>query len=218
MANQKYKERNYHFMTDFTIAGPIIGLLAVVDVAVHLRLDLRKSEVSSSAFFAEPPVVVPRVGIVLVAISTLLSFFLVFGIIIAWMTGLDANLFWFAFLLASPPAVIWVTGLVMLSLGILLHCWSRIARQEMAASWAMSQTHKLVTDGPYARVRHPSYLSYLLCFAGLFLLLPSILCSILFIGFPGYYIVAVNEELLLVNHFGDEYREYMERTKRFFPF
>ncbi|NHI82995.1 MAG: isoprenylcysteine carboxylmethyltransferase family protein [Candidatus Thorarchaeota archaeon] len=217
LANQKYKACRNHFMTDFTIVGPVIGILAAVDVILHIRLDLKKVRTKTNFFLAEPSTEVPMTAVVTVAVSTLLSFFLVFLIPIAWLTGLGSNLFWFTFPILSPPVVMWMLGLMLLSLGIGLHYWSRSVRQEMAASWAMSKTHQLVTTGPYGRIRHPSYASYLLCFLGLFLLLPSVVSCLLFLGFPGYYILADSEELNLMNHFGDEYRAYMKKTGRFLP-
>jgi len=87
----------------------------------------------------------------------------------------------------------------------------------MAASCAMSEKHRLIVKGPYSRIRHLSYISYCLCIVGVLLLLPSILSFITIIGIPGYYIVALKEEGLLISSFGDEYQLYISRTGRFFP-
>lgn len=189
----------------------------MADTILHIRLDIMKAKKSENSYFAEPPTGIPTSVIALVAISTLLSFLLVLLIPIAWITGLGPNVFWFTFPLFSPPLMLWILGLALLSFGIVLHYWSRNIRQDMATSWAMSKTHKLVTTGPYACIRHPSYTSYFLCFVGLFLLLPSVLSSLLFLGFPGYYMVAKLEESYLLNHFGNEYGQYMKKTGRFLP-
>jgi protein-S-isoprenylcysteine O-methyltransferase Ste14 len=81
----------------------------------------------------------------------------------------------------------------------------------------MTETHKLIMKGPYSRIRHPSYLSYALSFIGLVLMMPSVLTVILLVGIPGYYTLAVQEEQLLISHFGNDYRNYMMKTGRFMP-
>jgi protein-S-isoprenylcysteine O-methyltransferase Ste14 len=82
----------------------------------------------------------------------------------------------------------------------------------------MSDAHTLVTHGPYSRIRHPSYLSYMLTMLGLFLALPSIYTIVILIGIPGYYLLSICEEKLLISHFGKEYESYMRRTGRFLPY
>jgi protein-S-isoprenylcysteine O-methyltransferase Ste14 len=88
----------------------------------------------------------------------------------------------------------------------------------MASSWEMDDTHQLVTHGPYSRIRHPSYLSYILSMFGLFLMIPSICTLIILIGIPGYSWISMYEEKLLLAQFGDEYESYMQRSGRFFPY
>ena len=78
--------------------------------------------------------------------------------------------------------------------------------------------HTLVTSGPYRWVRHPFYSSAALAIvsasliaANWFLLAAgSLLFLLLVIRTP-------KEEEHLVARFGDEYREYMQRTGRFLP-
>lgn len=78
--------------------------------------------------------------------------------------------------------------------------------------------HKLVTHGIYRWVRHPLYsvgtllfLSFAVIAESWFITLMAILAFILLaIRLP-------NEETHLIEKFGDEYREYMKRTGRFFP-
>ena len=99
-------------MTDFNIIGPIIGILALGDVTLHIHLDIMKVKKSKNSYFAEPSTDIPAGVIGLVAISTLLSFFLVLLIPIAWVTGLGINAFWFMFPLFFPPLAVWALGLV----------------------------------------------------------------------------------------------------------
>jgi len=83
----------------------------------------------------------------------------------------------------------------------------------------MEKTSKLVTVGLYGYIRHPLY-SSLLCLAwAMFFKSPSwleaalaLLCT-LFLTTTAYA-----EERENIIYFGDEYVEYMKRSKRFIPF
>jgi protein-S-isoprenylcysteine O-methyltransferase Ste14 len=52
---------------------------------------------------------------------------------------------------------------------------------------------------------------------GLFLLVPSVATTILLFGIPAYYSIAKREEEMLLEQFGEEYREYMKKTGRMAP-
>lgn len=204
-------------MLDFEIAGPIVGVLVVVDVALHINMDMKKIQRGRHSTMREPDAVVPKSAMVAIAASTLLAFALVLLIPIAWLISQGPVLVKSVFPIADSPVLLWSGGLVTLSGGVILHGWSRKVRQLHASSWTMAETHKLIMKGPYSRVRHPSYLSYVLSFIGLVLMIPSVLTVILLIGIPGYYTAAVREEQLLISHFGTDYRNYMMKTGRFMP-
>jgi len=120
--------------------------------------------------------------------------------------------------LAFPyDSIVQVGGLVLLAAGYVLFIWSVIARGRYAVSWDMPEDHKLVTWGPYRYVRHPSYLAYFLMFPGLVLAWLNLLAIPSLIAIPGYYSVVDNEEKILIERFGEEYRRHQEKTGRFFP-
>jgi protein-S-isoprenylcysteine O-methyltransferase Ste14 len=205
-------------MLDFSMVGPVVGVFAIVDVSLHLCLDLKKARANSGALFREPPCHDPPHAMAAVVFSTLLSFLLVLVISVAWLVqgGTDFVNFLYP-IYYDVPTMIWGIGLILLLLGITLHGWARFERQEMASSWAMKETQRLITSGPYSQIRHPSYTSYILCFVGLFLMQPSVVTSFLFIGVWGYYAISITEEACLLDHFGAAYEDYMKRTGRFFP-
>ena len=110
-----------------------------------------------------------------------------------------------------------VLGLAMMSAGFLTFVWSVIVRGRHSVSWEMPEDHALITSGPYRHVRHPSYLGYFLMFAGLPLAWLNPIALIPLFAIPGYAKIAVFEEELLTQRFGDEYRRYIESTGRFLP-
>jgi len=82
----------------------------------------------------------------------------------------------------------------------------------------LTKDHRLITTGPYARIRHPLYAG--MC--GWFVSLSLLTANWIFVGacvltFAGLLYRIPKEEQMLIEAFGDEYKEYMKRTGRLFP-
>jgi len=83
---------------------------------------------------------------------------------------------------------------------------------------ATRKEHRLSTSGPYRWVRHPLYTvgsSFYISFG-----LMADNWFIAALGILTFILMAIRtpkEEANLIKKFGDEYREYMKRTGRFFP-
>lgn len=83
---------------------------------------------------------------------------------------------------------------------------------------ATRSEHKLSTSGPYRWIRHPLY-----TFGTLFFLSFALTADSWFIAFMAVVAILLlsirvpNEEAHLIEKFGDDYREYMQRTGRFLP-
>jgi len=83
---------------------------------------------------------------------------------------------------------------------------------------ATRRGHKLVTNGIYRYIRHPLY-----TFGASMFVAFGMMADNLFIAAMGLFtfvIMAIRtpkEEANLIEKFGDEYREYMKHTGRFFP-
>jgi len=90
--------------------------------------------------------------------------------------------------------------------------FSRILRE--------AEDHALVTSGIYAYIRHPGYLSDFLIFIGSALCMSNLITLVLILVtfIPVYaYRIHVEEEML-IEIFGDQYREYKKTSKRLIPF
>lgn len=78
--------------------------------------------------------------------------------------------------------------------------------------------HTLVTTGPYRFIRHPYYV-----FTFLMMLGSTLLTANWLVGLSGLSVISllairsVNEEQMLIERFGEDYRHYIQRTGRFFP-
>jgi methanethiol S-methyltransferase len=92
----------------------------------------------------------------------------------------------------------------------------------LAASWNVlyhaQREHRLALSGPYARMRHPQYVGFVLIMFGFLLQWPTILTLAMFpvlVVMYGY--LAKREEYDMIAEFGKEYRDYAARTPRFLP-
>ena len=76
----------------------------------------------------------------------------------------------------------------------------------------------LATAGPYARIRHPQYVAFVLILLGFLLQWPTLLTLLMFpILLVMYGRLAVTEEAEMQKRFGADYEAYAARTPRFLP-
>lgn len=117
-----------------------------------------------------------------------------------------------------PEWVRWsAVGIMSLCLP-LLYWMFRSLNDNVTPTVAIREEHQLVTGGPYRWIRHPLYtfgfvffISFSLMAAnGLILVMTLLTLMIIMARTP------IEEERLL-ERFGEEYREYMQRTGRYLP-
>lgn len=92
----------------------------------------------------------------------------------------------------------------------------------LASAWkvlhAAQLQHALATTGPYARIRHPQYLAFVLVMTGFLLQWPTLLTLLMFpILVLMYARLAKAEERDLALAFGEAYRAYARQTPAFIP-
>ncbi|MGN6827091.1 methyltransferase family protein [Paucibacter sp. M5-1] len=76
----------------------------------------------------------------------------------------------------------------------------------------------LAIVGPYARVRHPQYLAFVLILLGFLLQWPTLLTLLMFpVLLVMYGRLAISEEREMGLKFGPQYQQYAEQTPRFIP-
>lgn len=77
---------------------------------------------------------------------------------------------------------------------------------------------QLATVGPYARIRHPQYVAFVMILLGFLLQWPTILTLLMFpILLIMYRRLAVSEEAEMRTQFGNMYEAYAAKTPRFLP-
>jgi len=92
-------------------------------------------------------------------------------------------------------------------------------REDEPQLLALEKTTTLVTTGIYHYIRHPLYSSLLFLTWGIFFKSPGWLVgSLTILASCCIYLTARADELECINFFGENYRSYMQTTKRFIPF
>ena len=92
----------------------------------------------------------------------------------------------------------------------------------LASAWkvlyAAQRRHRLAITGPYARVRHPQYIGFILIMTGFLFQWPTLVTLAMFPILVFMYIhLAQREERDARTEFGDAYTRYEANTPAFFP-
>lgn len=133
---------------------------------------------------------------------------------------LHATTGWLNFANYTLPAWAGWLGVVILA-GALFVFWR--AHVDLGLNWSPSleirEKHELITRGIYGVIRHPMYASQWLWVIAQPLLLQNWIAGWLnLLVFIPFYILRVKpEEQLMVDHFGDQYRAYMEKVGAVLP-
>jgi protein-S-isoprenylcysteine O-methyltransferase Ste14 len=127
---------------------------------------------------------------------------------------------WVAWARFAPPDwVRWLGALVAAGTVPLVYWTVSSLGNNISPTQGTRQNHQLVTHGPYQWIRHPLYTVGLL-----FALALTLLTAIWWTGIGMIVPITIlllrtrQEEANLVATFGDEYRAYQTRTRRFLPF
>jgi len=127
---------------------------------------------------------------------------------------------WFHMFDYSLPSWQVMIALILFIFGLIIRF---MAQQTLSRSWSFtletSEKHKLVQNGIYSIIRHPIYVSLIFWAIAQPFLLQNYLA-----GFGGAFAVMLiwlirvpREEELLLERFGDEYRDYIVQTGRLLP-
>jgi protein-S-isoprenylcysteine O-methyltransferase Ste14 len=111
-----------------------------------------------------------------------------------------------------------VVGMLIIVAGSALMCWSLVYFRSWRFRAKLDAGHELATGGPYALVRHPIYAGMNLLALGTAVWIPTILTWLgLALMILGSDLRGRTEERVLEAAFGEGYRKYRARTKRFLP-
>lgn len=149
------------------------------------------------------------------------SFFALWGVIGASIyCAIRITFVWPQFAFMYSDVLYWLAVVFFLG-GSFFRWWSIIhLGRFFTVNVALAKDHRVVDDGPYRYVRHPSYTGVFVAFTGLGLMLFNWMAALVMV----VPVVAVFlwrmtvEERALLQGLGADYNAYMGRTKRVVPF
>lgn len=107
-------------------------------------------------------------------------------------------------------------GCAIVALFLILNGWYNIYKKYWSKE---TGSGKLVTTGVYKFIRHPQYTGLLLLSLGMMIEWATLPMLIMYpIMVLVYVRLAKREEKDMISEFGEEYKQYMTRTKMFIPF
>ncbi len=148
----------------------------------------------------------------------LLYFLAAFGMMIVpmvyvftpWLNSFNMNL----------PDWIRLIGVIGFGFGLFLFWW---VHRTLGENWSpileIRKEHKLITTGPYKHARHPMYTQI-----WIWVICQWLILSNWAVGVVGiltwsilYFIRLPEEEKMMIEEFGQEYEDYIKRTKNIIP-
>ena len=119
------------------------------------------------------------------------------------------------------PLPFWLrwAGVALGLASLALWTWTHVVLGTLWSPQLQLRTnHRLVTSGPYSQIRHPMYVAIWVWAMSLGLVIANWI-PIIFTALVVVLFVArvPHEEQMMLERFGDEYREYMKSTERFLP-
>jgi len=147
--------------------------------------------------------------------------------IVTASSGFIVSVLDFIFLQYLRFQVVALAGIFLYAIGAYVRFKSRLELKEKAKFDSLAATgklqinkgHQLVKDGLYQHIRHPIYLGETLRNLGIVIVLTSVF---------GLFFVAVAtilllfrieiEERMLIETFGEDYREYRKNTRKIIPY
>ncbi|MFX1416653.1 MAG: methyltransferase family protein [Promethearchaeota archaeon] len=159
-------------------------------------------------------------GLWIIVFATIISYVLISPI---YIFDIDRQIVidFFTFPTDIIPQPYNLVGVLLIPVGMLLVAWANyallhIGKIGLRNREPMQKPSTLVLAGPYRFSRNPIYLGVLLMLLGLVIVWSSLVA---FLCLVAVYVVCRNifirrEEIILEEEFGDEYRDFKDRVRR----
>jgi protein-S-isoprenylcysteine O-methyltransferase Ste14 len=117
-----------------------------------------------------------------------------------------------------PDWLRWV-GFALGLVSVAFWTWTQVA---LGMQWSpqlrLHKGHHLITTGPYAHLRHPMYAAISGFGIGLALVSANwVFAALTLLVLIGLAVRVPQEEQMMIDEFGDEYRTYMRQAGKFLP-
>ena len=118
-----------------------------------------------------------------------------------------------------PAWVGWLGIVLFIDAIIILY----LSHANLGSNWSpvlgIKEKHTLITSGIYRYIRHPMYAAHLLWAVAQIMILHNWIAGFSFIVvmIPHYLLRVEKEESMMIEQFGNEYKDYMETSGRILP-
>ncbi len=150
------------------------------------------------------------------------SFFTITSVITLVIAVLSMNFWGWLYFIHDPSSIqpiLFILGIALaIGGGIIAAKASQVISVSTVADMRTDRIPELITDGLYARIRHPLYLATVMGFAAIALIYPFpivvtfVLCMIVYTLIGAFF-----EERKLIDHYGEAYLEYRKRVGFILP-
>lgn len=123
--------------------------------------------------------------------------------------------------LSGLTAMLTKAGALMIAAGTFFRLYAiKVLGRHFTSTVQITDTHFLVSSGPYKYLRHPSYTGAYISMVGSALFLQSISGLLIFgIGMLFIYAIRIKaEEEALIKRFDGAYEQYCQHTSKMFPY
>ena len=182
----------------------IISLLLILLItAVVLRSIIKKQQI-----IGRPPIPVVFFLLAKMLVLVNLTFLL--------LKGLNINVY----RIFVPVIYTDIIALVFLITGaVVLFISTFKLNKDLVFGLSSSEDHKLQTKGIYSLSRHPFYLGFIFILFSSCLFNPHYINILAFAGaWIIHHFIMIKEEQFLSSQYGEEYRQYVKKVKRYITF
>lgn len=127
---------------------------------------------------------------------------------------------WFDFARYEVTSGFGIVGSALAVSGVFVFWKShRDLGRQFSSTLELKESHTLISDGIYSKIRHPMYTAlFAIATAQLFLIGNFVVAPAFLLTFSILYFARINhEEKMMLDHFGSAYADYKLRTNRLFP-
>ena len=186
-------------------------MISTIVLIISLIIFLLLSAVIGRAIFKKQRIIGhPPIPVFYFILAKML---VIVNLIFLFLKGLNIHVY----RLYTPGRSINIIALAFLIIGtVLLFLSTFKLDKDLVFGLSSSNTHKLQTNGIFSISRHPFYLGFIFILFSSCLFTPNYINILAFLGaWIIHHFIMIKEEQFLVSQYGDEYKQYAKRVKRY---
>lgn len=190
----------------------LIGFLLFCSQIICKRISLKKQGTLVSGFKFNLKTIISTV--------LLLAFFVIFVselLFQAFQTSFSVLPDFLRVYFHHSSIVVLFGSLILILSVVSMHFTLKALTSSLRFGLNANNLGELITSGIFARSRNPFFVSILLLFLGISMVFPTpFFIGILILSLLSIHFVILKEEKFMLESYGEEYREYFRKVRRYF--